>query len=174
MTYLALCLIMLITGTFAISAVSKLHSRPAFAGFAAAVREMTGMPVRTARAVAACVAVLEIAIAVMSALPGTGRAGLATAVLLLAMFTALLLRTVTSGRRVPCNCFGASSTPASVRHIVRNLMLIVAAATGLVLGPAFGHAHLPAVAVLICAAAMVVPVALIALLDDLAGLFDPS
>jgi hypothetical protein len=173
-TYLALCMSMLITGTFAISAISKLRSRSAFAGFAAAVREMTGMPARTARAVAACVAVLEIAVALTSALPGTDRAGLATAVFLLTIFTALLLRTVTSGRSVPCNCFGASSTPASVRHVVRNLILIVAAATGLVLGPPFGHAHLPAVAVLVCAAAIVVPVAVVALLDDLAELFDPT
>lgn len=174
MTYLALCSSMLIAGTFAISAFSKLHSRSAFAGFTAAVREMTSMPARTARPVAAGVAVLETGIALTAAVPATARAGLAAAVLLLAMFTGLLLRTITSGRRVPCNCFGASGTPASARHLVRNLILIVVAATGLTLGSPVGHAHLAAAAVLLCAAAMVVPVAVIALLDDLAELIDPT
>jgi len=173
-TYVALCLSMLISGTFAISAISKLHSRSAFAGFTAAVGEMTGLPVRAARVVAACVAAAEIAIALTAVLPGAVRAGLAAAVLLLAMFTVLLLRTVISGRRVPCNCFGASSTTVSARHVVRNLVLIAAAATGLALGPPLGHPGLPAVAVLVCAAAMVVPVAVIALLDDLAHLLDAT
>ena len=173
MTYVSWYLSMLIAGTFAVSAWSKLHSRAAFGEFAVAVREMTGMRHRTALAAAAGVALGELAISVAS-VTGAARTGLGCAVLLLAAFTGLLIRTIAAGRRLRCNCFGMSSAPVSVRHVVRNVVLIATAATGFTLGSPYGHGHAAAAGLLLCGVAAAVPVAAIALLDDLAELFRVS
>ncbi|MBX7068265.1 MAG: DoxX family membrane protein [Microthrixaceae bacterium] len=58
--------------------------------------------------------------------------GAAVSLALLVGFTVILIRVVRSGAIVPCACFGASSTrPVSVVDLVRNGLLMVAAAVAL-------------------------------------------
>ena len=52
----------------------------------------------------------------------------AVALLVLAGFTALILRRLAEGKRPPCACFGAWSTkPLGLGHVVRNLGFIALA-----------------------------------------------
>lgn len=171
MAYASLCLSMLICGTFAVSAFGKLRSRAAYARFAASVTSLAGLRGRPALGAAGCVCALEVGICATALMPDADRVGLGVAVLLLAAFTVTLVRTVRAGRQVSCNCFGASSTPVSVQHVVRNALLLTAAAVGLVLGSPYGHGHsLSALGVSLCAFVAVVGVTVVSAFDDLVDL----
>lgn len=57
------------------------------------------------------------------------RAAAVVAIVLLAAFTALILVRLAQGRRPACACFGAwSAKPIGAGHVVRNTVLLVAAA----------------------------------------------
>jgi hypothetical protein len=114
------------------AAVAGKLRRQAFESFTVSLRAF-GVPAAVAGApVAALVVALEGVAAVL--LIVAPAAGYALALALIAAFTAVLHRVVHSGRRVACWCFGASTTPVGVSHLVRNASLLVAAGLGIAAG----------------------------------------
>src|SRR6185503_1951209 len=92
-----------------------------------------GLPAALARpSVAALLVAVEAAAAVL--LVVAPAVGYALALALIAAFTAVLRRVVHSGQRVACWCFGASTTPVGVSHLVRNASLLAVAGLGLAAG----------------------------------------
>jgi hypothetical protein len=77
---------------------------------------------------------VEVAVAVLLAVPATARAGLVLAVVLLSAFTVAIAAALRRGETASCNCFGRSTTPMGVRHLVRNALLLTVAGIGLVSG----------------------------------------
>jgi uncharacterized membrane protein YphA (DoxX/SURF4 family) len=174
MAYLALTCRCLIGLVFAVSAFSKLRSRPAFSEFAA---WLNSLPVPLARGhgmrgkAAHVIAAAEVAIVVLTAMPWTVRAGLALAAVVLAGFTAGTWLAVARGGSAPCRCFGASATPLSRRHVVRNALLCAAAVAGAI-GAGAGGGH-PAGTVVSIGIGLTVAL-FVVFLDDLAALFSAS
>ncbi|MEV4415378.1 MauE/DoxX family redox-associated membrane protein [Catellatospora sp. NPDC049609] len=156
---------------FAVSAGSKLSSRAAFAEFSAMLKASGLVPARWRKAVAVAVIALEIAVVVQLAgvqVP----AGLALAVLLLAVFTAGIGLAVRRGTAVACRCFGGSGTTLGYPHLVRNLLLLTLAAVGLAAASGTGAPHPGGVAVAVVAGAAAA--AVLVRFDELTGLFtDP-
>ena len=110
-----------LAGMFALAAASKLRDRDGTRdGFV-----NLGLPMPDVLAWA--VPVLELGVGVLLILtPGWG--GVAAFALLLA-FTVVLVTTITSGRLVPCRCFGGTSDePVSWAQVVRNVWLLALAA----------------------------------------------
>jgi hypothetical protein len=154
---------------FVVSAFSKLRSGSAFRRFRL---WLAGLPVPVARSragpVAVVIAAAEAAIVVLVALPWTVRAGLVLAAAVLAVFTAGTWLAVARGAGEPCQCFGASASPLSGRHVVRDVLLCAAAAAG-ALGAGSGGAR-PAGVVVSLAVGFAIAL-FVVFLDDLAALF---
>lgn len=92
-------------------------------GFAA-----LGVP--AAVVLAGAVPVIELLVAV--ALVAAPRAGAVAALVVLAAFSAVLGRALRAGADAPCACFGTARTdPVSTTDLVRNGLLVVAAAAAL-------------------------------------------
>ncbi len=110
-----------LAGMFALAALTKLRDlKGTRAGFV-----NLGLPMPDVLVWA--VPVVELAVAIMLLVaPGWG--GVAAFALLLA-FTVVLVTTITSGRLVPCRCFGGlSDEPVSWVQVARNGWLLVIAA----------------------------------------------
>jgi hypothetical protein len=130
MTALALgCRAMLAVVMFA-AVAGKLRRRD-FALFVDALRGF-GVPAALARvpprARAGAVVALEAAAAVL--LVVAPAAGLVLSLGLIAMFTVVLRSAVRNGREVACRCFGASTAPVGVAHLVRNGLLLAVIGAG--------------------------------------------
>lgn len=89
---------------------------------------------RRGAAVSIAAAELLVALALLAG-GAAARYGMAAALALLLGFTAVLLVALVRRRSVSCNCFGAGEHPISRWDVVRNLLLIAAAVTQLLLGP---------------------------------------
>jgi methylamine utilization protein MauE len=140
-TYLALGARCLIGIVFAVSAFTKLRSRPAFEMFSAWITTLPGLsalPGRERSAIAVGIASAEAITVLLVALPWTSAAGLAVAAAVLAVFAAgvtIIARSQVNA--IPCQCFGPSSTPLGLPHAVRNGLLGAVAAIGAAgVGPA--------------------------------------
>jgi Methylamine utilisation protein MauE len=172
MAYLALACRGVIGLVFAVSAVSKLRSGPAFREFTS---WLAGLPLpglrRRPGLVAAVLAAAETAIVALVALPWTARAGLVLAAAVLAAFTAGTWLAVARGAGRPCQCFGASATPMSRLHVARDLVLCLVAAGGAAAAGAGGTR--PAGVALSLMAGLAVAL-FVVFLDDLAALFSGS
>jgi hypothetical protein len=158
----------LIAVVFAVSAFSKLRSRPSYRAFAL---WLAGLPVLSARGrkgAAPAVAAAEVGIVLLLALPWTVRAGLLAATAALAVFTAGTLVILRRGVREPCQCFGAATVPMGARHVVRNALLCVVAAVG-ASGPATAAMRGSGVALSLAMAAVAAMIVLF--LDELTALF---
>jgi hypothetical protein len=158
----------LIGFVFAVSAFAKLRRRSSFREF----RDwLARLPVPVARTwpglAAAVLALAEVAVVLLVALPWTGRAGLVFAAAVLALFTAGTLLALRARAQVTCQCFGTSRSPMGRRHVVRNLLLCAVAITGDAY--AGGHGVRPA-GVLIALVAGAVAALFVVFLDDLAAL----
>jgi len=151
------------------AAVGKLRGRHTIVGTRVTLAEMAGGLPLPRTAVAVALPLAELLAALLLAVPRGVLAGYATAAVLLASFTLGIAATLRRGRRVPCRCFGASDTPVSHRHLVRNLLLLSAVVAGAGAHLAGGQPA-PAVAVLAAGAAVLVAAAMIRL-DDLMYLF---
>ena len=113
----------------AVSGTAKLldrdGTREAVAGF--------GLPAALVPVVAALLAPAELLAAVLSLVPATRTLGLSLAAVLLIAFTLVVMATLRSGRRPECHCFGRlGSAEISGRTVVRNLVLLLLVAVGLV------------------------------------------
>jgi hypothetical protein len=172
MGYLALTCRGVIGLVFAVSAVSKLRSRPAFREF---TEWLASLPLpliqRRPRLLATAMAVAEVVIVVLDGLPWTARAALVTAAATLAAFTAGTWLAVGRGADQPCQCFGASAAPLGRRHVVRDAVLCVVAVAG-ALTAGSGAAHAAGIVVSLFAGLIVA--LLVVFLDDLAALFSGS
>ena len=156
---------------FAAAAIGKARS-------AAALREFAGTLVagrlvarRWRMPVAVAVSVAEAGIAVLVAVPATGRLGLAAAAVLAVGFVAGIQVTVVRGARIPCVCFGSGSDRAMGRgYQIRNLLLAGCALLGVVAGGHTGVGGLRTDGVVVAVAAGVLLAALVIRGDDLAAL----
>jgi Methylamine utilisation protein MauE len=124
-----------IGGVFAISTLLKLASLNDFADGLTIYR----VPRAISRVAAWSVVAAEAAITgAMLAGPPFLFAGLCGAAALIAVFSAVLIRSVAQGNSSPCYCFGASKRPASWPELVRNAGLVLLAAVAAVLLGAHG------------------------------------
>jgi hypothetical protein len=119
-----------LAAVFAIAAASKLRSRAAFDDFVDTLPELG--PPSLATVAGAAVVALELAAPVL--LLASPRAGLVLVMALLGGFTAVMVVTLRTGGSMTCRCFGASEQPIGAGHVVRNALLIAAAAGAAWLG----------------------------------------
>lgn len=119
----------LVAVVFAVSAVGKLKARTAFRR---SVADMAVLPARAVAPVATTVPLAEALAVVLLVLPPTAMVGSLLALVLLAAFTTGIVIVLRRGTRASCLCFGTTERPYGVRHLVRNGLLTVAAATGVV------------------------------------------
>ena len=173
MSYVMVCLSLVIAGVFGISAMSKVLGRASYAGFRDSVHHLGGVPARSAQLVAVAVVALELLVSAATVRPGTAPAGLGAALLMLAAFTVVLSRAVRRGTSPACHCFGAGSKPVSGRHVVRNLVLIAVAGAALAMRLLTGAPRVSAPGLLLCLLVAGVVAAGVALLDDLVALLRP-
>jgi hypothetical protein len=134
MVYLAFGCECLLIVVFACSAAAKLVGKGSFAAFRLATARLVPALRHLARPLAAVVVCVEVAVAVLLAVPATARAGLVLALVLLSAFTVAIAAALRRGETAACNCFGRSTAPMGVRHLVRNALLLTVAGTGLVTG----------------------------------------
>lgn len=119
-----------LAAVFAIAAASKLRSRAAFDDFVDTLPELG--PSRLVPVAGAALVALELAAPVL--LLAHPRAGLVLVMALLGGFTAVMVVTLRAGGSMTCRCFGASEQPIGGGHVVRNALLIAAAAIAAGLG----------------------------------------
>ncbi|MGI5326412.1 MauE/DoxX family redox-associated membrane protein [Actinomadura nitritigenes] len=116
---------------FVASAAGKLRGRGAYARFTAATARLAPRPLAAGtRWIAAAVVGTEAAVVVLLVLPATAAFGFALAAVLLAVFTAAIVRALGRGDRAPCACFGDADTPLGPRQVMRNVSLATAALAG--------------------------------------------
>jgi hypothetical protein len=148
-----------LAAVFLVAVLGKVRGRDAFRAFRASVLDMVALPAGGATLLSAAVVLSEASIIVLLAVQRTAPAGFMLAGAVLLAFCAGIARAVRSGARTPCRCFGATATPSSGRHLVRNAVLLTVT----------GEAHPAGVAIaLACAGVLVVA---IVFFDDLADLF---
>jgi uncharacterized membrane protein YphA (DoxX/SURF4 family) len=136
--------------------------------FARSVRGMGLVAPSWAGRVAATVAVLELAVPVLLAVPVTVPAGFGLAGVLLVVFTTAIALALRRGTTAPCRCFGASRQPLGRRQLGRNvLLLVVLAAAAPAAGAGTGDLRGAAIAV----PAGLVGAILVVFFDELAELF---
>ena len=111
---------LLLTLVFAVAAVAKLVDR---SGTRRAI-EAFGVPPRLAPAGALLLPIVELAISAALVPAATARGGALAAVVLLAIFSAAIARTLRAGSAPDCNCFGGlTQTEVGRGTLIRNLLL---------------------------------------------------
>lgn len=131
MPYLAIGLRSFLGVVFLISSLSKL-SPSSHREFRASLRAMRLLPDRLITPTGVCVVTSELALAGCLAAPSQilAVAGFTAAGLLLLVFSGAIAVLLRRGSTRPCRCFGASSAVLAPRHLLRNVLLTAAAATG--------------------------------------------
>lgn len=167
MAYVQLYARLVLTGIFVLSAGSKLSATRSQA-FARGIERLAGVPGRWSATLGRATIGLELAIAVLVAVPSTAAVGLWLAAVTLVGFALVLLRAVRAGVAESCHCFGASDQPVGPRHVARTTVLAVLAVAG---GAAAGATGVPAPGVALTALVAAVSIAAAVLLDDLVSLF---
>ncbi|MFB7915971.1 MauE/DoxX family redox-associated membrane protein [Streptomyces sp. NPDC056061] len=126
------CRILLVI-VFTVAVVSKLRGTDSFGAFVRSVQGFAVLSPRRGRAVARLVTGAEAAGVVLLLLPGpVAIAGFALVGCMLGAFTLAIGASLRRGVRVPCRCFGASTSGAGPLHLIRNGFLIAVAVTGAV------------------------------------------
>ncbi|WP_163994586.1 peroxiredoxin family protein [Pyxidicoccus caerfyrddinensis] len=109
----------------------------AIGSFAETLEALVHLPARWSRSAAAAIATSELLVALALVVGGAAaHLGMAAALGLFLAFTAVLLVALIQRRAVNCNCFGAGNHWISAWDLVRNLLLIAACSTWLLMGPA--------------------------------------
>jgi hypothetical protein len=162
---------LLVATVFLAAVVGKFLDGNDFGRFAAT---MFG---RLARPVTAGTLAGEAVVVLLLLAPGVGRwgvaAGFGVALLLLAAFSATLGAALRRQVPVSCGCFGVSAGPPAVRHVLRNGVLAVVAAAGVVGSLAVRPAALPTESIAAGALGVALAIAVVAL-DEIQALFVPS
>ncbi|GHC68001.1 MauE/DoxX family redox-associated membrane protein [Streptomyces cinnamoneus] len=171
MTYPEVGIRCLIGGMFLISAATKLAGPRAFRAFADSLAQMRLFPAPLVRPLAALVVTGECLVCLLLAVPAPAAAagGFVLAAVLLLAFAGAVAVVAGRGTRTPCRCFGTSSTPLGLRHVVRNVLLAAVAGAGAAVTGAAGRTQ-PAGLVLAALAGLLLG-GLVAVLDDILGLF---
>jgi len=167
-TYLVLFARLLAVGVFAVSGITKVADRR---GFARSVRDLRMVPRRWVGFTAGSVIVLEFVAVVLTAVTPIARVGLVLATALLLGFAGVALVVARRGVRVPCRCFGASTTPLGYPQAIRNLVLALITGTGTLSSVLGVGNNVPAAGMAITALVAAVGVALVVFFDDLVALF---
>ncbi|WP_020525511.1 MauE/DoxX family redox-associated membrane protein [Catelliglobosispora koreensis] len=153
----------LLATVFVVSAASKVSGS---GEFVTALRAMTGVSGRLSVAMAAAVVLAEAAAVVLLLVPATAIAGLLLTAGLLVAFSLAILRALGKGNTASCQCFGASTSPLSRRHLWRNGVLLAVAVVAQASGPSQPGAQQFAIALITAA----LPALLVIRLDELADL----
>ncbi|MEV6859801.1 MauE/DoxX family redox-associated membrane protein [Streptosporangium subroseum] len=167
MEYVRVACASLITLVFVTSAVSKLRD---FDGFARSLPALAPVRSDLVRPLAMVVAATEMAIPILLVIPPATSYGFMLGCVLLAAFTTAIAVALRRGRRAPCRCFGASSTPVGPRHLIRNGALLITA----LLGGLAPQGLLPLAGMAVAAAAGLIGAILIVSFDDIVDLFARS
>lgn len=117
--------------TFLLAAVSKVYRIKAWRSFRGVLGRIVPMPRIITTAIGVMVVTTEFAVASMLLLPHAATFGLAGCILLLVVFSGVITRAVRRKDRIPCRCFGSSAEPMTVAHLHRNIVLSLAAVSGL-------------------------------------------
>ncbi|MEU1375350.1 MauE/DoxX family redox-associated membrane protein [Streptomyces triculaminicus] len=162
---------------FLCSLAGKLRGTEAFLEFRAAIGQMAPSLLRVRKAVAVLVVPAEALTVVTLALPATAVIGLSLSAALLAVFTAGLAGVLRRGATTPCHCFGRGA-PIAPRHVVRNVLLGLAALAGLggrlvVAGTEAAAGGVNGAGLLLATGVAALLALVTVTLDDLAGLFAP-
>ncbi|MFH0518505.1 MauE/DoxX family redox-associated membrane protein [Streptomyces sp. M41] len=173
MQYLDIGMRCLIGTVFLAAAISKLagrHALPAFAGSISALRVLPPALSGTAALAVVC-AEGVVCLLLVVPVPTAGVVGFGCAALMLVVFALVIARAVVAGARTPCRCFGGSTVPLGVRHIVRNVALAGCAAAGTAAAQTTGSVHPAGSAV--AAVAGLLAGGLVVALDSIVDLFQP-
>lgn len=176
MQYLAFGVDCLVALVFVLSALSKVRTAQ-WRDFVESTRRLVGTflpsrsaPPAVARLVAPVVVAAEASVVLL--LVPARPVALALAAVLVTAFGAAIGLALKRGVATACRCFGGTAE-LGPWHLVRNALLLVAIATGLLIAPGGpGTADVGGLAV--AAVAGLVLGALLVRLDDLAGLFGPG
>ncbi|MFJ3229744.1 MauE/DoxX family redox-associated membrane protein [Streptomyces sp. NPDC086787] len=171
MAYALLGVRLVVGIVFAASAFGKLRGAEAFRRFEEAARAM-GVPARLNRPVAVAVILGECAAVVLLALEPGGAPGFVLTLLLLTAFTAGIVRTLRSGTKASCACFGATTVPIGRRHVVRNGVLLALALFGLAAALTGTAAPASTPGVLITAFGALTGALLVIFTDEIGTLFE--
>ncbi|GAA3246412.1 MauE/DoxX family redox-associated membrane protein [Nonomuraea helvata] len=133
MQYVDVASRLLLLTVFALALGSKVSSRSAWNEFVRSIRTMAVIDNAKAPAAAVATAVAEAGVIVLAVIPlrWAGSLSFVLAAGLLGCLTVAVIMVVRRGAAVPCRCFGASTTPLGVEHVVRNGILIAIALLGL-------------------------------------------
>jgi Methylamine utilisation protein MauE len=142
--------------------------------FARSVPELAPALLRTARPVAWLVIGLELLVVALMvgallAVPAAAVAGFALALALDGAFTAAIVLALRRRTGATCRCFGPAPRRLGVRHVVRDLVLGLAALLGLAAGLAAGPRG-TATGLLLAAVSGAVAAAVVVSFDDIADL----
>jgi uncharacterized membrane protein YphA (DoxX/SURF4 family) len=131
MGYLDLAMRAAIGIVFAVACTSKLRNRIAFQRFRRSLEVLKLPAPAKPRVIAPVVVAAEVATVVSLAAPFAVAIGFTVALALLLAFVLSIVRALTGGVQVPCQCFGSDGSTLAGRHVVRNVLLVVLSATGL-------------------------------------------
>ncbi|MGW6918022.1 MauE/DoxX family redox-associated membrane protein [Kitasatospora sp. NPDC054939] len=167
--YLLLAARCVIAAVFAASALGKLRAP---GEFAAALRGMEVVPDRLAGATAVAVPLVEVALALLvwASEPLTTW-GFVLSAGLIALFVGVLVSVLRRGIDASCSCFGSSTAPVGRAHVVRNLVLLAVAATGLAASATGAGAPAEAAGAALAVLAGLFTAALVVATDTLVDLF---
>jgi hypothetical protein len=159
---------------FLLAVTGKVVGTGAFTEFVHSMRDMRAVPPPLVELAARVTVLAEATTVLLLAIPLKIAAvvGFAAAIVLTTAFSGAIARTVRSGNRASCRCFGRSSTPLGIRHLVRNGVLLVVSAVGLAASLAGGSAGLAGALVAVLAGVFVGLI--VAAFDDLALLLAPA
>lgn len=172
MAYSALACQFAIGVAFAVSGISKLAGRTAFAEFVASLGTLTRVPPRWRAPLAGVVVALELAVPVALATPAAAVALLLAAGLLVA-FSAVVWTALRRRTTARCRCFGPSSAPLGPVHLVRNGLLLAVAAAGAALLLTGPPGPVDPGGLVVAGATGVVLAAVLIRFDDLVSVFIP-
>ena len=116
---------------FAASVMGKVTGRERFKAFVTWVAEMPLPLTNRPQTIAVLVVMTEAAIVVTVTISATAQLGLILAALILGLFATSTFVLVRRGIRTPCLCFGRSTSPMSMEHVYRDLLVLAIAIAGL-------------------------------------------
>jgi hypothetical protein len=158
---------------FFVACTSKIHSRRSYREFRDSLTDL-GLPsAGLLRALSLGIPAAEGGTVILLAINRASWWGLIAAAALVGSFAAGIAVAGARGRVVRCRCFGDSRAPSSSPHLLRNVVLLAAAAAGVLAGLApGGPARAPAV--VFAVGLGLIAAALFLRWDELAFLFTPA
>lgn len=129
--YLALASRSILAAIFVMSVATKLRTGATRREFVLSVRSLAGTNLRRSVVLAACSIVAELGIVALLAFPVSLSAGFVAAALLLAAYSAILVRALQRGVQASCHCIGSSTGPIHPWLVGRNIGLILVSVIGL-------------------------------------------